>query len=151
MIEPQYLINQVMIAKRFRLTAVQISNWRVRYSELTDAYPEPLDTPLVTNVPLWDVRVIDQWMWTIKGLRPTPIVSEEETEMPNTELTRPELVELASSLAVTLDGHRATIGGTRNPFATVHTIGSPSYGVEFAWPTVERILTRTNNPGAFKS
>jgi len=62
-----------------------------------------------------------------------------------------DLLDETDSPSVTLDGHRAVIAGFRNSFATVHTLGRPSYGVEFAWQTAERVLTRTDNPGAFKS
>jgi len=48
---------------------------------------------------------------------------------------------------VTLDGNRARISGIRNDFATV-TDAATGMSVEFAWPTVERIV---RNGGTFKS
>ena len=49
--------------------------------------------------------------------------------------------------AVTLDGKRARVSGIRNDFATV-TDSATGMAVEFAWPTVERVV---RNGGAFKS
>ena len=56
-----------------------------------------------------------------------------------------------TEIPVTLDGHRAVITGFAHDFATVHTIGSPSYGVEWSWASVERVMLRAVNPGAFRS
>jgi len=47
----------------------------------------------------------------------------------------------------TLDGKPACITGALNPFATVR-FRDNGMGVEFAWPTVERILAGSKN---FKS
>jgi hypothetical protein len=50
---------------------------------------------------------------------------------------------------VTLDGGPAIITGAKLPFAKVEPLRSGSGGaVEFAWPTVERIIS---NGGAFRS
>lgn len=67
--------------------------------------------------------------------------------------TRQELRTLAFEQGCTLDGRRASVQGARNDFATVHTMDgrAPRYGVEFAWATVEHILTRESDRGAFKS
>jgi hypothetical protein len=62
-----------------------------------------------------------------------------------------ELVNLARSMPnplPTLDGEPAIIAGALLPFAQVH---GPHGSVEFAWETVERILTRPVNPGAFRA
>lgn len=73
-----------------------------------------------------------------------PTVSLEE---------RMHLVELADVLKgmgqpVTLDGHRATVAGYRNDFATVIDLETGNR-VEFAWPTVKHILH--DRRGKFKS
>lgn len=56
-----------------------------------------------------------------------------------------------TEIAVSLDGRRAVITGFANDFATVRTVIRPSYGNEYAWATVERIMTRAKRPGAFES
>lgn len=56
--------------------------------------------------------------------------------------------ELCQAEDVTLDGKPAMIMGARNAFATVATLNVDGPAVEFAWPTVARIVA---NGGAFKS
>lgn len=63
------------------------------------------------------------------------------------ERTRIELVQ-QTEVPITLDGHPAVVGGYRNEFATVQRLDGRGGRVEFAWPTVERVI---NNGGAFKS
>ena len=48
---------------------------------------------------------------------------------------------------VTLNGNRARISGIRNDYATV-TDSATGMAVEFAWPTVERVVAKG---GAFQS
>lgn len=50
---------------------------------------------------------------------------------------------------VTLDGHPAKIGGLKCAFATVATIGRPSYSVEFSWFAVRNVIN--NKGGKFES
>jgi len=49
---------------------------------------------------------------------------------------------------VTLDGRLAVVTGVKLESALVRTIHSPELKVEFAWPTVYRIIA---NGGRFKS
>lgn len=56
--------------------------------------------------------------------------------------------ELADTRGLTLDGEPAVIVGARNPFAKVATLRSDGPVVEFAWPTVARIVAAG---GAFRS
>lgn len=53
-----------------------------------------------------------------------------------------------TDVAVTLDGKPAVIAGYRNDFAGVHTLDGKTR-VEFAWPTVWRIVTQRE--GRFQS
>ena len=55
------------------------------------------------------------------------------------------LVDRACSENITLDGESAIVTGVKNAFATVC---SNTCSVEFAWPTVQRIM---NKSGDFKS
>ena len=59
---------------------------------------------------------------------------------------RERRLELCSA-KVTLNGNRAVIGGASNQFATIHDLIT-GMSVEFAWPTVDRIVKRD---GKFKS
>lgn len=64
--------------------------------------------------------------------------------MKEQELSRRRAI-VESSSGVTLDGSPARIAGWKLPFAIVR---NNDKGVEFAWPTVERILAKG---GSFKS
>lgn len=61
--------------------------------------------------------------------------------------TRRDLARRANDFGVTLDGHRAVVSGVRNDFATIIDMVTGAE-VEFAWPTVERIVAKG---GAFHS
>jgi hypothetical protein len=50
---------------------------------------------------------------------------------------------------ITLNGVRATIGGVNNDFATIRQLPDGLVSAEFAWPTVEHVIT--NNDGAFNA
>jgi hypothetical protein len=50
---------------------------------------------------------------------------------------------------ITLDGHDAGIYGYSRRFATVSRLDGEGGDVEYAWSTVERVLT--DNNGAFRS
>lgn len=56
--------------------------------------------------------------------------------------------ELVETKGVTLDGRPAVIGGSRLDFPVVLTLDG-AQRVEFAWPTVDHIVT--NRDGAFRS
>jgi hypothetical protein len=56
--------------------------------------------------------------------------------------------ELCWTEDVTLDGQPAMIMGARNAFATVATLHIGGPAVEFAWPTVARIVA---DGAAFRS
>lgn len=69
-------------------------------------------------------------------------------------VTRPEpmprmekvaLVMDAQENGATLDGGKAYVSGYENEFATVALIGGKGGKVEFAWPTVARILSTHRN------
>lgn len=49
---------------------------------------------------------------------------------------------------VTLDGKPAKVSGARKQFATVATLDTDGPAIEFAWPTVARVVAAG---GAFKS
>lgn len=69
------------------------------------------------------------------------------TVVPDVEQRR-ALVELAGTMSVTVDGHRATVGGWRNDFATVHDLKTGA-AWSWSWQAVERVLKSSG--GAFKS
>jgi hypothetical protein len=57
-------------------------------------------------------------------------------------MTPEQMVEDARTNGCTLDGAPAYVAGSRLDFARVHRKDGKGGAVEFAWPTVERILTR---------
>ena len=64
-----------------------------------------------------------------------------------TEITVSRRMELAS-MPATLNGNRAIVTGLKNKFATVFDT-TTHLEAEWAWATVERILTEHN--GAFRT
>ena len=62
--------------------------------------------------------------------------------------TRAERRELCWTEGVTLDGEPAMVMGAANRFAQVATLRGCGPAVEFAWPTVARIIA---DGGAFRS
>lgn len=64
------------------------------------------------------------------------------------EINRRDLVE-QTEVPVTLDGEPAVIGGVSRDFALVQRADGRGGVVEFAWPTVFRIITQ--HEGMFRS
>ena len=53
----KYIFNQYGLAKRYGVGKAAVGNWRIRYAN----FPQPLDMPGVSGIPLFDVRQVDSW------------------------------------------------------------------------------------------
>jgi hypothetical protein len=56
-------------------------------------------------------------------------------------------------VTITLNGKQAEIYGSKMPFPRVSQLGTHGTvsDAEFAWGTIAHVLTREDNPGAFKT
>jgi hypothetical protein len=69
--------------------------------------------------------------------------------MKMTPKTKQQIADFWAGSSCFLDGKPARVTGRRNDFATVQTLDAKGPSVEFAWETVERIMTEYD--AAFRS